>query len=356
MLINDLKFFIQGKKAASIYYLNCNSKSGKILATTEQIEMATRYAYEAFKPMLDDKKISRKEFFTDKEISKEYRKLFAKTLSTMKNNSQAFEKEYPNWFKEESDVDIEEFAFLLNRINQQWIELQKNITVNKAGEETNKVIKEKVTYLNFFISPENQRKMLIRIARDENRKEDKEIFQTLEKYITTKEGVDYLEYMDSPELRGLYRKKYFSLLNSLSQEDAKFRNPEESAPDTLRRICSSWKDTAKEAKAISEEVFQQFCSNYGIEKFAQMSAIEISEVNIEILRLRSNIEKYQGKRITKETVFEESNSSSRVAISKRTQANTSSTTQQRKDNTFHESLQEAMSRNSEATTELPRKK
>lgn len=289
MKVYDLRFLLDKKsQEAGAYCLSHASKTGIMHASSLQLEMANRYVYDAFQPILEETGITKKDFFNNEKTKKGYRTAYINALYIARKYPSNLLSDYPNLFGEDGNINIKEFTTAVNDINKKWIEFKTNLKENPSAEQHLDTLRDQVSYEGFFATTPKNRKFLMSASRDQNRTEDRSVFKCLEPYITEKESVDYQQFMDSPELRGLYRKKYSTIKAELEQEQNQARNSYETADEAMKRISQSWASIATTSMGISKETYEEFIIKYPIEAFSKLTPLEISNLDLQTLKIRQN--------------------------------------------------------------------
>lgn len=305
MKIYDLKFLLDKKsQGAGAYCLNHAPKTGIMHASSLQLEMADRYVYEAFQPILEEDGLTKKDFLNNNKVKRNYRTAYINLLYTTRRNPQNFIQEYPNLFSEDGTVNIREFTTMTNDISKKWIEFKNNIKENPSKEQYLDRLREEVTYGGFFATNSKMRSLLMTASRDQNRAEDRNTFKSLEAYITKKESVDYQQFMDSPELRELYRKKYLTIKAELQQKENPARNSYETADEAIQRISQKWTSIATVSEDISKGVYERFVTSYPIETFSQLTPLEIDNLDNQTLKLMQRFREQKNQQIRAEKMKE----------------------------------------------------
>lgn len=251
------------------------SKTGKMNLYGKERLSAKLYVYEAFKPILDINNISKKDYLASTKQEKSTRKVYLTVMSAYLKEKGKYQQVLPELYESGHDIDVDKFTSLLQQVNEQWLEMQKNIEENKDEPEIMQELRTRIPYLDFAKATPEQRDRLLQIARDRNRTEDKKVYQQLEPYIEAKEDVTREEYLDSPELRGKYRKEYQKLRQQLEEKPIlPVATPEENISYTV----NNWFLIASNKRLVSEESRSQFISQYSITDFAHLSMQETREL------------------------------------------------------------------------------
>lgn len=251
------------------------SKTGKINSYNKERMSAKLYVYEAFKPILEANNISKKDYLANKEQENSYREAYINIMSTYLTEKESYQHVLPELYESGQGVNVEAFTKLLQQINEQWLQLQKDIKENPDEPEIMQELKDRITHSSFAKETPEQRSRLLQIARDRNRTEDKKVYQQLESYIAEKEGVTREEYLDSPELRGKYRKEYQKLRQQLEGNPILLSAPPE---ENISYTVNNWFLIASNKRLISEESRSQFISQYSITDFAHLSMEETRDL------------------------------------------------------------------------------
>lgn len=290
MKVYDLKFLLDKKsQEAGAYCLSHAPKTGIMHASSLQLEMANRYVYEAFQPIIEETGITKSEFFNNEKTKRGYRNAYINMLYIARKYPNNFLQAYPNLFSEDGNISIKEFTRVVNDINKKWLEFKKALKENPSKEQHLDTLREQVAYTGFFATDPKNRNFLMAAARDQNRTEDKNIFKSLEPYIIKKESVDYQQFMDSPELRGLYRKKYLAIKGQLEQEQNPARCSYETVDEAIQRISQKWSSIATMSQDISKDSYERFATKYPIETFFTLTPLEIERLDHQTLKLKQNI-------------------------------------------------------------------
>lgn len=251
------------------------SKTGKMNLYGKERLSAKLYVYEAFKPILDANNISKKDYLANLKQEQSMREAYLKIMSNYLKGKESYQQFLPELYESGQGVNVDAFTRLLQNINEQWLQMQKDIKENTAEPEIMQELKDKISYSVFAKGTPEQRSRLLQIARDRNRTEDKKVYQQLEPYIEAKEDVTREEYLDSPELRGKYRKEYQKLRQQLEEKPIlPVATPEENISYTV----NNWFLIASNKRLVSEESRSQFISQYSITDFAHLSMQETREL------------------------------------------------------------------------------
>lgn len=251
------------------------SKTGKMNLYGKERLSAKLYVYEAFKPILDANNISKKDYLANLKQEQSMREAYLKIMSNYLKGKESYQHVLPELYESGQGVNVDAFTRLLQNINEQWLEMQKNIEENKDEPEIMQELRTGVTYVTFTKATPEQRSRFLQIARDRNRTEDKKVYQQLQGYIEEKEGVDRVTYLDSPELRGKYRKEYQKLREYLEQ------NPKLEAgtlEENITYTVNNWNLILSNKKLVSDDARRDFISRYSITDFAHLSMQETREL------------------------------------------------------------------------------
>lgn len=180
------------------------SKTGKMNLYGKERLSAKLYVYEAFKPILDANNISKKDYLANMKQENNFRQIYINVMSNYLKGKESYQHVLPELYESGQGINVDAFTRLLQNINEQWLQMQKDIKENTAEPEIMQELKDKISYSVFAKGTPEQRSRFLQIARDRNRTEDKKVYQQLQGYIEEKEGVDRVTYLDSPELRGKY--------------------------------------------------------------------------------------------------------------------------------------------------------
>ena len=251
------------------------SKTGKMNLYGKERLSAKLYVYEAFKPILDANNISKKDYLANMKQEQSMREAYLKIMSSYLKGKESYQQFLPELYESGQGVNVDAFTRLLQNINEQWLEMQKNIEENKDEPEIMQELRTGVTYVTFTKATPEQRSRFLQIARDRNRTEDKKVYQQLQGYIEEKEGVDRVTYLDSPELRGKYRKEYQKLREYLEQ------NPKLEAGtlgENITYTVNNWNLILSNKKLVSDDARRDFISRYSITEFAHLSIQEANNL------------------------------------------------------------------------------
>ena len=251
------------------------AKTGKINLYEKERLSTKLYVYEAFKPILDANNISKKDYLVNVKQEKEMREAYLKIISTYLKEKENYQHVLPELYESRHDIDVAKFTSLLQQVNEQWLEMQKNIEENKDEPEIMQELRTKVSYLTFAKATPEQRSIFVEIAKDRNRTEDKKVYQQLQEYIEEKEGVDRPAYLASSELREKYRKEYQKLKEYLEQ------NPKLKASTLEENIAytvNNWNLILSNKKLVSDNARRDFISRYSIIDFAHLSIQETNNL------------------------------------------------------------------------------
>ena len=251
------------------------SKTGKMNIYGKERLSAKLYVYEAFKPILDANNISKKDYLASTKQEKSTRKVYLTVMSAYLKEKGKYQQVLPELYESGHDIDVDKFTSLLQQVNEQWLEMQKNIEENKDEPEIMQELRTRIPYLGFAKATPEQRDRLLQIARDRNRTEDKKVYQQLQEYIEEKEGVDRETYLASSELRGKYRKEYQKLREYLEQ------NPKlevGTLEENITYTVNNWNLILSNKKLVSDDARRDFISRYSITEFAHLSIQEANNL------------------------------------------------------------------------------
>lgn len=251
------------------------SKTGKMNLYGKERLSAKLYVYEAFKPILDANNISKKDYLANMKQENNFRQIYINVMSNYLKGKESYQHVLPELYESGQGINVDAFTRLLQNINEQWLQMQKDIKENTAEPEIMQELKDKISYSVFAKGTPEQRSRFLQIARDRNRTEDKKVYQQLQGYIEEKEGVDRVTYLDSPELRGKYRKEYQKLREYLEQ------NPKLEAgtlEENITYTVNNWNLILSNKKLVSDDARRDFISRYSITDFAHLSMQETREL------------------------------------------------------------------------------
>lgn len=232
-LIRNIRVHMPKTKERVGYVLLHLAKTGKINATTTDLDMTNYYVYKAYKPILDHWEVTEDVFLSNAKQTAKYRNEYAEFIRGMIRTGQQ------DAIGREGKINIDTATTALLKRNTDWLELSEILHQKDADSQTRKKIQENVNYSGFILQTDENRGRLLRIAKDKNRSLDKEIFNNLKEYILKSEDISAEEYMDNQELRDKYRAIYQGLINELEKDGAKGKLSFETTKEAIQRIVSS---------------------------------------------------------------------------------------------------------------------
>lgn len=267
------------------------SKLGIINSSNQERLSAKLYVYEAFKSILQANNISKKDYLANIKQESSFRQGYISIMSIYLKNKDSYQSIFPELYESKAGINVDAFTKLLQQINEEWLQIQKEIKENTVELQTMKKLKDKVSYSTFVTITEEQRRKLLQIAKDRNRTEDVKVYQQLQKYITEKEKITKEDYLNRPEIREKYREEHQKLRQELG-ERPKLRAS--TLEENMSYIINNWYLIAVNKSFVSEESRNQFISQYNIVDFAHLSIKEMEDLYYECDKeLHESIKKRQ---------------------------------------------------------------
>lgn len=232
-LIKDLKVHMKGTQEKAGYSLLRLAKTGRMTASRKDKDIVDRFVYKAYKPILDRKHVTKDDFLSHSAQAAAYREQYAIFIRNMLG------AHHTEILDANDKLDVIATTNALLASNNDWIALQDSLQQNNEEPEVKRKIQTQVPYTTYVVLSEEDRKRLIRIARDKNRTADKAVFQALESYITQQEGVYQGDYLDNPELRDKYRGVYQELKAELEKEETQGKMSFETGDEAIKRISNA---------------------------------------------------------------------------------------------------------------------